>query len=159
MMDRRAGTTWGSSLRWSAHLSLVLTAMVLPARGLAGQAPVRVEVEGVPRVRIVIEDAVPRTDVLTVEQQREFVMRIVERGGRYFWASREMTEMSRSESGVYVIYTALNGSGFVKIYALHMRRMGEQLPEQDRRREIRYIEQVSLGFTTFTYVGYFGGGA
>lgn len=145
----------GSSFWWRAYLSLVLTAMVLPARSLGGQAPVRVEAEGVPQVRIVIDNGVPRRETLRVEQQREFVMRIVERGGRYFWASREMTEMSRSESGSYVTYTALNGSGFVKTYALHMRRMAELLPEQDRRREIRYIEQVSLGFTTFTYVGYF----
>ena len=77
------------------------------------------------------------------------------RDGRYFWTSRKMTEMSRSESGVYITYTALNGSGFVKVYAEEMRRLIELLPEEDSRSEVRYIEHVYLGLTTITYVGYF----
>ena len=120
-----------------------------------GQELVRVETEGIPTARVIIENGIPRREVLTPAQQQEFIMRIVERDGRYFWTSRKMTEMSRSESGVYITYTALNGSGFVKVYAEEMRRLIELLPEEDSRSEVRYIEHVSLGLTTITYVGYF----
>ena len=142
------------SRRYKLYLltTFAVTAFVSEAYG---QDLVRVETEGIPTVRVIIENGIPTREVLTPAEQQEFIMRVVEQDGRYFWTSREMTEMSRIESGVYITYTALNGSGFVKVYSEEMRRLIELLPEADRRSEVRYIEHVSLGLTTITYVGYF----
>ena len=66
-----------------------------------------------------------------------------------------MTEVARSESGAYVTYHALNGSGYVRVLSLSMRRMADLLPENERRQQVRYMEHLTLGFSTFTYIGYF----
>ena len=135
-------------------LAVTLTAIATTAGEASGQS--RVELEGVPSARVVTEDGgATRREVLTTEQQQEFIVRIVERDGRYFWVSREMTEMARAESGSFITYHALNGSGYVKVLALHVRRLVDQLPQSERRQQVRYIEHLSLGFGTFTYIGYF----
>ena len=36
-------------------------------------------------------------------------------GEQYYWASRENAEMVRLESGAFVTYVALNGSGYVRV--------------------------------------------
>ena len=52
---------------------------------------------------------------LSEDESFEYSVRIVERGGKYYWASRDMKELLRSESGVYITYHALDGSGYVRV--------------------------------------------
>ena len=33
--------------------------------------------------------------------------------------------------------------------------IADLLPENERRQQVRYMEHLTLGFSTFTYIGYF----
>ena len=83
-------------------ITFAVTAFVSEAYG---QELVRVETEGIPAVRVIIENGIPRREVLTPTQQQEFIMRIFERDGRYFWTSREMTgNVSQQKRNKYHIH-------------------------------------------------------
>ena len=72
----------------------------------------RVVFEGRPVVRVQLafgEDA--QTTALNPDEAFKYAVRIVERVGKYYWASRDMRELIRVEAGSYVTYTDRNGAG------------------------------------------------
>ena len=90
-------------------------------------------------------DNVARTTLNALAQQ-EFQVVIVEDGGRYFWKTREMKELERQESGIYVTYQAVDGSGYVRIGSL-------TAIDSNTTQDISYIEHLKLGLSTITYQG------
>jgi hypothetical protein len=83
---------------------------------------------------------------LTREDAFKAQVRIVERGGRYYWQTRGMKELSRSESGAYVTYSAVDGTGYVRTHIPAMLEMRDRLPKEQRDREIGYTELNRPGF-------------
>ena len=52
---------------------------------------------------------------LTAEESFEYSVRIVQRQGKYYWASRDMRELTRHEGGAYITFIAVDGAGYVRI--------------------------------------------
>ena len=101
---------------------------------------------GEPIAKVVMSgDKVDRT-VLTVLEQSEFQSVIIEKAGRYFWKTREMKELERHQSGIYVTYQAVDGSGYVRIDSLTAH-------DSNTSHDISYIEHLKLGLFTITYQG------
>ncbi len=65
---------------------------------------------------------------------------IVENANRYYWKSRNNQELNKETSGIYEIFFAKNGSGYIK-------RIKESEDKQ-------FIEHVHLGLETITYFGF-----
>lgn len=86
-------------------------------------------------------EQVQRT-MLDRSSQSEFQVIIQRDGDRYFWKTREMKELERHESGIFVTYQAIDGSGYVRIDS-----------SANASSPIGYIEHLNLGLATLTYQG------
>jgi hypothetical protein len=130
--------------------ALTFAAVVLSPTELLGQ---RVVFEGEPLKKV--ETAFEDTFSIDLDREDAFKaqVRIVERDGRYFWQSRGMKEMTRSESGAYITYAAMDGSGYVRTLIPLMLDMREQLTKDVRDREIGYSEHLLMQFMSVTYFG------
>ena len=65
---------------------------------------------------------------------------IIKKNGEYFWKSRENRKLDHVVSGIYHFFIDPRGGGYVKI-------------EQGLDGEIKFLEHVGIGLTTFTYFG------
>ena len=93
---------------------------------------------GVPVTRIVTsEDGATQTRLSDAEMQENFVLILQDDDGEYIWATRNSTVLLKSTSGVYILYYAHNGAGYVKVNSLNG----------------QYVEHVHNGLTTITYYG------
>jgi hypothetical protein len=90
---------------------------------------------------------------LNDDESFQYQVRIAERNGRYYWASRGMKELIRSESGAYITYHAVDGSGYVRVGGSALLELRERLPEEQRRQEIGYVEHLLTQFASVTYYG------
>ena len=85
----------------------------------------------------------------------KYSVRIVERQGKYFWASRDMRELRRHESATsaYITFMAVDGTGYIRTHIPMMLDLRDQLPEQQRLKEIGYTEHLLIQFASITYYG------
>lgn len=87
--------------------------------------------------------------VLADSDGADAMLLIVEREGRYFWASREDRELVRIRSGVFDLYIDPRGGGYIKV-------LDQRLMAPDYLYEgppVQYYEHLTLGLGTFTYWG------
>ena len=83
--------------------------------------------------------------------QLEFKVIIVKEGDRFFWKTREMKELTRHQSGLFVTYQAVDGSGYVRV-DLSGGVTGE-LNVPGSSLDVGYLEHLKLGLNTITYQG------
>lgn len=69
---------------------------------------------------------------------------IVQRGKKYFWASRENAEMTRVDAPQFTYFIHNGGAGYVKV--LTGSRKATNAP-------VDYIENINQGFEVITYWG------
>lgn len=87
---------------------------------------------------------------LKEQDSQQYVCRITEVNGKYYWLTREDVELIPIESGAYVTFFAVNGAGYVKIIAPGMKEVVSVDPVE---KEFDYIEHMTLGLKTITYYG------
>ena len=75
------------------------------------------------------------------KQSKEFVCIISRRDGKYYWTSRNNIEVTRIESGPFITFSAMNGSGYV--------RYTQAVPDSP----IDYMEHLIDKLFTITYWG------
>lgn len=109
--------------------------------------------EGRPLVKVDSSFERTTTQKLTADESFELLVRIVERQGKYYWASRGMKELVRSESGAYLTFHAIDGSGYVRVGTPMMLDLRDRMPEPQRQREIGYVEHLVIQFQSVTYYG------
>jgi len=134
--------------RCALMLPVLLVSLVLP---LSTQE--RVVFEGRPIKAVEMTFAAVYERELNADESFQYQIRIVERAGRYFWASRQMKEVVRSESGAYVTYHAMDGSGYVRTGNAGLLDLRDMLSEEMRQTEIGYVEHLLQQFTSITYFG------
>jgi hypothetical protein len=76
---------------------------------------------------------------------------ISEIDGRYYWANRENTEMTRKVSGAFVTYVAINGSGYVRVIDKSVKAAASLMSPTEV--EFDYVEHMMLGLRSITYYG------
>ena len=135
--------------RWLSPLVLWLAIF-----STAGEAQDhRVVFEGRPLHKVESSFTQTETFDLGPDASFEYSVRIVERSGQFYWASRGMKRLVRHEAGAYITFHAVDGSGYVRIGIPMMMDLRDQLPADARRREIGYTEHLLAGFTSITYYG------
>jgi hypothetical protein len=113
----------------------------------------RVVFEGEPLKKVEISVEGTAETQLASEDAFKAQVRIIERDGRYYWQSRGMKELKRSESSAYITYAAADGSGYVRTHIPMMLDLRLQLPKEQRVREIDYSEHLLIQFASITYFG------
>lgn len=137
--------------RMRAILAVVVALPVL-VTPLAAQAA-RVVFEGFPLRKVESSFLETTARALNDDEAFEYHVRIVERNGRYYWASREMRELIRSESGAYITYHAGDGSGYIRVGTPFLLDLRDRLPQEQREREIGYVEHLLIQYGSVTYYG------
>ena len=97
---------------------------------------------GTPIARIELAGEQVQRTMLDSASQSEFQVIIQKLDDRYFWKTREMKELERHQSGIFVTYQAIDGSGYVRIDS-----------SANASSPISYIEHLKLGLATITYQG------
>lgn len=135
------------------HLAAALVVLVLvaPEAGWAQDYTVVFEGRPLRKVESSFERTVPST--LSSEDAFNYAVRIVERQGKYYWASRELRELIRHEAGAYITFFAVDGSGYIRIGIPMMLDLRDQLPTEQRRKETGYTEHLLIQFASITYYG------
>lgn len=130
----------------------VLILTIAMAASVAG-AQESVAFEGRPVWKVETSAGGTFRDEMRADASFEYQVRVLERNGRYYWASREMKELVRSESGVYVTYHAVDGSGYVRVLRPAFSRPKASTAPAGEEFEPEYMEHLILGFATITYFG------
>ncbi len=72
-------------------------------------------------------------------------------GNNYYWASRENTPLGSVESGAFVTFVAVNGSGYVRIIKPEMKKAASLMSETEDLYD--YVEHLLIGLRSVTYYG------
>ncbi len=74
---------------------------------------------------------------------------------KYLWTTRENIELIPVESGAYITFLAVNGSGYVRIIKPVMRNVVKQMGAMagDPEEKFDYVEHLLLGLKSITYYG------
>ena len=129
-------------------LIVFLLAFALPFSSF-GQS--RTVFTGLPNVKISeggsgrLVEAVPRSQAANLQCV------ISEIGGKYYWATRGNKELSRNVGGAFITYTAVDGSGYVRIIDPQRKSIASSMSETEATFD--YVEHALLGLRSVTYYG------
>jgi hypothetical protein len=106
---------------------------------------------GIPTVKI-SEGGTERT-VEKLERSAAVNVAVVisEINGRYYWASRENKELRVSEGGTFITFTAMDGSGYVRVLNPQMKSAASLA--YDSAKAFDYVEHLLIGLNSVTYYG------
>ena len=88
---------------------------------------------------------------LSEESSFKYKCTITKLNNKYYWTTRENVELMPVESGAYITYIAINGSGYVRIIQKNMKDVVALL--DDTEKEFDYVEHLLLGLKSITYYG------
>ncbi|MBL4582555.1 MAG: hypothetical protein JKY29_12120 [Gammaproteobacteria bacterium] len=71
----------------------------------------------------------------------------------YYWENRNNTPMTRTESTIYITYTAIDGSGYVTIVNDTARELFLAQPSGNVIGRYTYVEHIISGLTSRTIYG------
>ena len=138
--------------RTTASISGPLGATPGLHHGLLAHAQSEILLDGLPRLRV-SENGVVRSVESIERGEAEAEACLIQRiGDRYYWATHENVEVTRSEHGSFVTFVAINGSGYVRVLDPAARSIFDGLNRTDG--DYDYVEHFLLGMTTVTYFGH-----
>lgn len=132
-------------------MSFVLLCVMLLVPVAAGA---EVVFYGQPAKKVTTTHEATDTEALTPESASQLAVTITFQDGKYYWASRSNKPLFRSESGSYITFHAVDGSGYIRVYQPFMYELMAQLPPGQRDREIGYVEHLVHMFGSITYFGH-----
>jgi hypothetical protein len=102
-----------------------------------------------PKARVSSGPDKTNREILTESQKNEFKITITKTDDEYYWTTRGNKQLYHSISGAYHIFSATDGSGYIKIFD------SQFLPEsmRDSGPRFSYIEHMHLGLVTISYWG------
>ena len=130
------------------HLAL---AFILAAPSQAIAQDERIVYSGTPLVAGTADGLAATTRPLRSESAGESGLRIVLRGGRFYWASRGDRELRRSESGRYIIFAC--AAGIIKLVDPMWDATRSPLRATVEHEQFDYVEMLHEHLTTLTYWG------
>lgn len=106
---------------------------------------------GVPAVKI-SEGGVSRVvEDLKGAKVSEAECVITKTGDKYFWKTRNNTELFMIKSGAFVSFIATNGSGYVRIIPSDFKEAASLMDETEKKYD--YAEHLLIGLRSVTYYG------
>ena len=79
------------------------------------------------------------------------VCTISEIDGKYYWATRENKQLVRTESGAFITFVAVNGSGYVRFINPKLKKAASLMSNTEAKYD--YVEHLVIGLSTVTYWG------
>jgi len=107
--------------------------------------------KGIPSIKISEAGASRKPEKLKRKEAVNLSCVISKIGNDYYWASRENTPLTRTESGSFITYTASNGSGYIRVIKSGGKKTASLMSETEKKFD--YVEHLLLGLRTITYFG------
>jgi hypothetical protein len=124
-------------------------ALVVAATDLQAQS--RTVFNGVPVIKISEGGLERLPEVLLTEKATNLRCVISEIGGKYYWATRENKELTRRSTGAFITYSAVDGSGYIRVIdPAYKAAVALASPTESR---FDYVEHLLLGLRSVTYYG------
>ena len=76
---------------------------------------------------------------------------IKEKDGKFFWETRGNKPLLRIDSNAFVIYVAIDGSGYVRVLKPEFKQAAAAISATEKNYD--YVEHLLLGLRTITYYG------
>jgi hypothetical protein len=110
---------------------------------------------GLPTVKISEGGTSRVPEAVTKDKAVRFKCTITKIDDKYYWTSRENTELLPISSGAFVTYWAVNGSGYVRVVRPDMKAELKRTPAVvgDPEAKFEYVEHLLLGLKSVTYYG------
>jgi hypothetical protein len=99
---------------------------------------------GTPNVRVFSSAKTDGRETIESEAARKAECVVVQRGKKYFWASRENVALVRTDARQFTFFVHPESGGYVKVFTGE--RKAVDAPAD-------YIEHINRGFETITYWG------
>jgi|GEM_PF-1483766 len=131
------------------HLAFLYLALALTATGVKAQA--RTVFNGVPIVKISEGGLERLPETLSVEAAINLGCVISEIGGRYYWATRQNKELIRRSAGAFITYSAIDGSGYVRVLDPAFKAAAALVSPTESRFD--YVEHLLIGLRSVTNYG------
>jgi len=109
--------------------------------------------EGYPSKKIEITEQTSASFDIAKSKASEYKVVIVREGEKYYWRSRNNLQLVPMQSGAYVTYLAVNGSGYVRVLNETMREMYKILPDEEKQKSYLYMEHLIHQLGSITYYG------
>jgi hypothetical protein len=107
--------------------------------------------KGRPSIKISEGGSARTPEKLTTSKAVNLACIISKIGDDYFWASRENTPLSLVDSGAFITFVALNGSGYIRIIKDDMKQAASMMSETEK--DFDYVEHLLIGLRSVTYYG------
>lgn len=105
---------------------------------------------GIPQIKILIENGSQGTpEKLSQAKSIEYKCTITKMDDKYYWATRENTELIPIQSGMWTTFIAETGGGYVRLIDPEMKK----ILFKDGGQPYDYIEHLLLGLSTISYYG------
>ena len=76
---------------------------------------------------------------------------INEKDGKFYWETRGNKPLLKIDSNVFVIYVAIDGSGYVRVLKPEFKKAAASISATEKNYD--YVEHMLLGLRTITYYG------
>lgn len=107
--------------------------------------------QGRPSVKIA-EGGLGRAPETLSERNADYFECVISKvGDDYFWASRENARLQRVDAGAFTTFTALDGSGYVRVTKKEKKAAASLVGKTEARFD--YVEHLLVGLRSFTYYG------
>jgi hypothetical protein len=130
--------------------SLFIWACLLPS-GALGQSQEELVYTGRPIVRATGDAFAVRQEQIAPDEAAKYTLRIVRRGSRYLWASREDRELTPSFAGRYITFTS--DAGFIRVVNPLFDEARHPLRDSDAGERFDYMEVMYLHLGVVIYWG------
>jgi hypothetical protein len=113
--------------------------------------PTQIEFRGTPKVKISEGGTTRNVEALNTDKAGNTECLIVKRGEKYLWASRENLQLARIESGSFITFIAMNGSGWIRTINPEFKTIASTMSATEA--SFDYVEHLMIGLRSVTYFG------
>ena len=106
---------------------------------------------GIPSVKVT-EGGIERT-AEKIEQSKSFSVACIvkEIDGKYFWETRGNKPLLKIDSGAFILFLAVDGSGYVRLIKSSLKEVASVMSTTEKNFD--YVEHLILGLRLVTYYG------
>ena len=106
---------------------------------------------GTPNLKI-LESGLERS-LEKIEKSKELTVACVVRevDGKFYWESRGNKQLLKIDNGTFVIYSAIDGSGYIRVIKPSMKNSVSVMSSTEANFD--YVEHLLLGLRSVTYYG------
>lgn len=114
-----------------------------------------IEFSGTPARKVEIDEKGQTEYKVPKADQGKYQTVITKDGENYFWTSRGSVPLVKTESGSFITFVAVNGSGYIRTMEPAVRRLYSEMSDKEKLDAgYLYMEHLTLRLGSITYFGF-----